>query len=201
MSFFYTLSYMEMKSLFALAATIIAVVSYVPYLRDMYRGKTKPHAFSWFIWSLLGFIAGYAQIRAGGGVGSSVVLVTSGICLWIALAAYRQGAVKITRGDWITFVAALLAIPLWVATKRPVLSVVLVTAIDTIGYWPTIRKSLKHPEHETLSTHYLSTLKHCLTLVALERYNLTTVLYPASLAVTTGLFVVLLLSRGRATKL
>jgi hypothetical protein len=188
---------MQIKVALSVIATIIAVVSYVPYIRDIKRGKTKPHAFSWLIWSLLAYIAGFAQLKAGGGVGSSVALVTATISLWISFIAYKDGSVRITTGDWISLAAALAAIPIWLITKQPLLSVVIVSIIDVVGFWPTIRKSYNAPEQETLATHWLSTVKHCLTIAAQQRYNWTTVLYPASLAVTTGLSVIMLLVRKR----
>jgi len=184
---------MEVKTLLAVIASTIAVVSYIPYLWDIRHNKTKPHAFSWFTWSLLGFIAGYAEFRAGGGIGASVVLVSATISLCIAYIAHKQGSVKITRSDWITFVAALLAIVLLIVTRRPLLSVITASISTIVGFWPTIRKSLIHPHDETLSTYFLSTVRQCLTIAALQHFNLTTVLYPASLAITTGLFVLMLL--------
>jgi hypothetical protein len=90
---------------------------------------------------------------------------------------------------------AVAAIPLWVLTKRPLLAVILVSLIDIVGFWPTIRKSFYAPHKETLSTYSLSTLKHCLTVIAQQKYNLTTVLYPASLAIMTGGFVIMLIVR------
>lgn len=190
---------MNIKLVLSVIATLIACVSYVPYIRDIRRGKTKPHAFSWFIWALLAYIAGFAQIAGGGGVGAAVTLVTATISLWIAYIAFKDGSVKITLGDKLSLAAALFAIPLWIITKQPLLSVVIVSFIDVIGFWPTIRKSFRSPEQETISTHLLSTIKHCVTIAAQQKYNLVTVLYPASLAITTGLFVLMLVV-GRSKK-
>ena len=46
------------------AATVIGVVGYVPYFRDIFRGTTKPHPFSWFLWALLAGIAFAAAVVA-----------------------------------------------------------------------------------------------------------------------------------------
>jgi hypothetical protein len=168
---------MHLKTALSVIATLIAIISYIPYLRDIKSGKTKPHAFSWFIWALLAYIAGFAQLSAGGGIGSLVALV------------------KITRSDWVSLLIALAAIPVWIITKRPLLSVVIVSIIDLVGFIPTFRKTYKSPHQETTSTYVLSTVKHCLTVLAQQKYNLTTVLYPASLAVATAAFVFMLLVR------
>lgn len=188
---------MQLKILLSLIASSIAVISYVPYIRDIHSGKTKPHGFSWLIWSLLAYIAGFAQLKSGGGVGASVALVTATLSLWISYISVKRKSAKITKGDWVSFVIAFAAIPLWIITSQPLLAVILVSIIDLVGFWPTIRKSFNAPHHETVSTYSLSTLKHCLTVAAQKNYNLTTVLYPASLAIATGVFVVMLLIRKR----
>lgn len=186
---------MELKIFLSILGTGIAIISYIPYISHILSGKTKPHAFSWFIWALLCFIAGFAQISGGGGVGASIVLTTGVISVAIACFSLRQRAVKITKGDWLCLIGALLAIPLWVITKRPLLSVILVSLIDIVAFLPTIRKSYHAPHQETLSTQVLSAVKHCITVAAQQRYTLTTVLYPGSLAIMTIFFTLMLIKR------
>jgi hypothetical protein len=192
---------MDTKVLLGVVATAIAVMSYIPYVRDVRSGKTKPHGFSWLIWALLAYIAGTAQLAGGGGFGAVVTLVTATISLWIAFISIRGRTVAITRGDWISLAAGLAAIPLWVLTREPLPSVALVSFIDLVGFWPTIRKSYHAPHGETSSTYWLSTIKHCLSVAAQQRYNLVTVLYPGSLALITLLFVVMLAVRKRSIRL
>ena len=51
------------------AATVIALISYVPYFRDIFVEKTKPHAFTWFIWGVLTVIAFVGQMSGHAGPG------------------------------------------------------------------------------------------------------------------------------------
>jgi hypothetical protein len=37
---------MDYKAYLAIGTVVLAAASYVPYFRDMFAGKTKPHAFS-----------------------------------------------------------------------------------------------------------------------------------------------------------
>lgn len=150
---------MDIKVVLSIIATGIAIISYIPYLKDTWSGKTKPHAFSWFIWALLGYIAGAAQLAGGGGIGAMIVLTTSTISLFISLYALKKlGMQFITKSDWAGFTIALLAIPLWIITKGPLLSVILVSLIDILGFWPTMRKAFNAPHDETMSTYLLSTI-------------------------------------------
>ena len=43
-------------------ATAIALAGYVPYFRDLHRGATKSHAFSWLVWAVLIGIAFAGQV-------------------------------------------------------------------------------------------------------------------------------------------
>lgn len=166
----------------------------------MKKSTIKPHAYSWFIWALVAYIAGFGQLASGGGWGASVALVTATISLAIAVISYRGVRKSVTLSDKISLFATLSAIPLWAITKDPLLSIVLVSIIDAAAFWPTIRKAYRKPRDEGLFTFVLSTIKHAITVVALSTYTLATVLYPASLGLLTLFFVIMLLFRRRAVK-
>lgn len=186
---------MDFKLLLGCIATGLAIVSYIPYIRDMRRGRTKPHAFSWLIWAVIAYIAGAAQLAGGGGWGSMVALTTGTISAWIAYYSFRHRAITIVASDWVSLAAAFIAIPLWLVTKQPLLSVVIISIIDLVAFWITIRKTYNLPYSENLPQNLMSTIKHLLTIAALRQYSWVTVLYPASLAVTTAGFCIMLLIR------
>ena len=113
---------------------LIAVVSYAPYLRSVVIGKTKPHAFSWFIWSLLTAIAFFAQIVGKAGPGALVTGLTAVTCGVIAVLALSKGEKEITRSDWATFIVAVAALPIWWVSADPLYSVILITLIEALGF-------------------------------------------------------------------
>jgi hypothetical protein len=43
---------MDMKFWFAIAAAMVGIAAFLPYLRDMLARKTRPHAYTWLIWIL-----------------------------------------------------------------------------------------------------------------------------------------------------
>lgn len=99
---------MEYKTLLGLIATIIGLIGYVPYFRDIFKNKTKPHLFSWLILGLLTVIAFVAQVVEGGGAGAWVTGFTAAICFIVAALALFKGEKNITKSDWFCFVGALL---------------------------------------------------------------------------------------------
>lgn len=188
----------HIKLILSITATTIAVISYIPYIQGTLSGKIKPHSYSWFIWAIVGYIAGFGQLAGGGGIGALVALVTATISLGIAVISYKEVKDSITTSDKISLVVSLSAIPLWLITNNPLWSIILVSIVDGVAFWPSIRKAYNKPWDEGLPTFLLSTLKHVLTVFAQKTYNVLTVLYPLSLAILTGLFVIMLIVRRTA---
>lgn len=188
---------MDYKNILGTVAVIVAFVSYIPYFRNIFAGKTKPHAFSWLVWCVLNAIAFAGQISDRGGAGAWAVGLTAAVMLVIFSLALTKGEKHITRSDWLCLIGAGLALVLWGITSEPLLSVILITVIDALGFIPTVRKSYHKPHQETLVTFLLSTVKYLLVVIALQNYSLVTALFPISLVVMNGLFVAMLLVRRR----
>ncbi len=188
---------LEFKILLGALAAIVALSAYAPYFWNTLTGKTKPHAFSWLAWGVLGSVAFAAQVAGKGGAGSWVTGFTAISCFVIFMLALVKGERRFAFFDWFCLMAAFVAIMLWYFTKTPLFSVILVTVADVIAFLPTFRKGYYRPHEETAATFALSGTKFFLSLLALETYTVTTWLYPASLVMTNSLFVTLLYMRRK----
>lgn len=187
-----------MKEILGVIAVLLTFVGYIPYIRDTVKGKTTPYIYTWFIWGLVTAIAFGLQISDKAGPGAFTTLAAAIVCFIIFGFGMRQGKKDITKSDTVFFILSLFALVLWLFAKQPVLSVILVSIIDMLGFIPTIRKSWKKPHEETLISYVTNTFRFCLALFALQRYTLITTLYPATWIVANGLFsVFLILRRGR----
>lgn len=51
--------------LIGILAGICGIVMFIPYIKDIFKRKTKPERISWLIWSLLGLIAVGSQLSKG----------------------------------------------------------------------------------------------------------------------------------------
>lgn len=186
-----------MKTFLGITATLLALYSYIPYFRDIFAGKTKPHALSWFVWFLLTAIAFVAQIKDNGGAGAWVTGFTAIVAFAIFIAAIARGEKNITKSDWLCLVGSFLAMGLWAITDSPLTAVILITVIDALGFAPTFRKAFRRPQEETMITFALSAIKFVIAIAALSNYSTVTVLYPASLVLMNGLFVAMLIIRRK----
>lgn len=184
-----------MKEVFAVVGVIIAILSYIPYLKDTLSRKTKPHAFTWFVWSLMTVIAFFAQVSEGAGVGSAILGVTAVVSFVIFGIALRYGRTNIAPIDWAFLAAAILALAVWFLTNDPVWSVILITFIDATAFGPTFRKAYIFPHSETLISFMLSGVKHALVLASLEIYTTSTVLYSFYLVLANVAFAGMLILR------
>ena len=187
----------EYKVSLGILAILVGLISYVPYFRNIFSGKTKPHAFSWFVWSVLTGIAFAAQLVKRGGAGAWVTGFTALAGFVIFLLALYKGKKDFPLFDWLCLASAFIAAGLWWYTKDPTGSIILITVTDALAFLPTFRKGYYKPHEETATTFALSSIKFLIALFALETFTLVTALYPVSLVITNGLFVVLLCVRRK----
>ncbi len=183
--------YKELLSAVAIALTFIA---FVPYIRSIRQGRTKPHVFSWVIWGTTTFVVFLAQLADGGGAGAWPIGVSGIITLYVAGLAYaRKSDSTITRMDWLFFTLAMTALPFWYVTDDPLWAVVILTAVDVMGFGPTFRKAHSHPFEENLTFFALFVARNVIAIFALAHYSVTTVLFPAAIAVVSLMLILTVL--------
>jgi hypothetical protein len=185
------------KMVVALISVLMTLVGYAFYFKDIFAGKTKPHAYSWLVWGLLTAIAFFGQLSDGAGAGAWVTGTTALISFVIVALAFKQGNNNITRSDQWFLAGCLVSIVLWLVTNDPLLSMILITGIDFLGFLPTIRKSIHKPFEETLIHYVFAGAKFALAMLALDNVSVVTTLYPLSLVLANWMFVVLLIIQRR----
>ena len=186
----------EFKTIIGIVAIILTFIGYVPYLRDVIKGKTIPHVYSWFLWGFVTLIAFAIQVSTGGGIGAFVTLTAAVMCVVVFTLGIKNKAKRqITKIDTLFFILALVALGFWLIARQPVISAILATGIDLLGYAPTVRKSWNKPHSETLSFYFLNTIRFGLAVISLQTYSITTALYPVVWIFGNGIFALILLIR------
>jgi len=189
---------MSLIQLVGLAAVVLTVVAYVPYISAIRAKAVKPHFFSWLIWSLTTVIVFFAQMAAEGGAGAWSTGMSAAITLYVAwLALVLRSDFSNTTADWCFLIAAMLSLPVWFFTDDPLWSVVILTVVDAFGFGPTLRKAWHKPQEESMQFYLLFGARSLLSVAALESRTLTTVLFPVAMVVACVLVSVLLWWRRR----
>jgi len=186
-----------MKQILGLLAVVIAFVGYTPYLRDTIIGKTKPHIFSWFLWSLLSFIAFGLQLTKGAGAGSYANLALGFIAFVLFIFSFKNGTKNIKSTDIVSLILAMIAIILWLVINQPIWSIILIVTIDIFSFAPTFVKSWNKPQEETLITWFLNIIRQIFILLSINEINFVTITVPIYALVANIAFFVLLVSRRR----
>ncbi len=188
----------DIKLILAVIGVVLLVIGYIPYFRDVFQGKTKPHLYTWLIWFITQGTAAVASFYGGGKFGTISLIVGTILVFFITLLSFKYGTKNITKGDSIILILALLAIVFWWQLKNPVLAVIMISLIDGLGYIPTIRKTFIDPKSETVSFWILMVFVIILILLSNGEYNILTVLYPTILFVgNAGVLFAVFLGKKR----
>jgi hypothetical protein len=188
---------MEYKSIISIVAIILVFFGYAPYIYDTIKGETRPHIFSYLLWSILMGIIFALQLESGGGFGSWVTFFVGLVIFFVFLLSLRNGKRDIQKIDFVFLLLAILAIPLWLVADQPVLSIILLSTIDMLAFVPTIRKSWSDPWSETLSLYTITTFRHGIAIIALTEINIVTALFPATWTIANLLFATMLIVRRK----
>jgi len=188
----------DIKLVFAVVAVLLAVFgSFLPYIRDILKRKTKPHAYTWLIWTITQGVAAAGLLYGNGGWGALDLLVGTAFVFLIFLISLKYGTRNITKSDTIIFITALLAIVVWVQMRNPLVAVLMVTAIDFAGYLPSFRKSFQEPWTETVSSWLIFALGNIFVMLSLSEYNLLTLTYLVMMTIANIIIAIICLIRRR----
>jgi 8-oxo-dGTP pyrophosphatase MutT (NUDIX family)/uncharacterized membrane protein YoaK (UPF0700 family) len=164
----------------------------------MFAGKTQPHIYTWLIWVVTQSVAVVGLWKGGAGLGAIPLMVTLFLACFVCIFSLRYGTHNITRFDTAVLIAVLVAMIVWMQLESLLLAVVMVTAIDLVGYLPTLRKTYAEPWSETLSAWVLFVSGSTLSLFALSELNALTLTYITAITLANATVVVVCYTRRRA---
>ena len=181
-----------MKEFLGLITIILAIIGNLSYILDILKNKSKPHMFTWLIWSISTLIVFLAQYLNGAGPGSWSTGAVGIFTIIITLLAIKYGTRDISFSDKIYFTVSIIAIVLWILIKSPLYSVIILTLVDFFAFFPTIRKTIKEPNSESLSLYIFSLARHIFSLFAIISFSLITTLFPSMLIIMNILMIVVI---------
>lgn len=185
---------------FAFLAVVVSFIRYGTYFHSIYKKETRPHVFSWLNWGIISGIGAYAQLKLDGGLSAWILLFVASMSLVIAFMSLFIGEKNITKGDWYTFLGALVVIPVWAITDSPFWAIVMVVIIDLLTYYPTIRKSWNDPWGEPPISSFWAGFRYFLILFTLPVFKVETMLYPFFLMAVDWGFAVYVLWRRKVLR-
>lgn len=187
----------EYKLFLGFLSILLAFTGYGIYFRQIFLGKIKPHAFSWFVWGLTTAIIFFGQLFKGAGAGAWATGAISLACFIIFLLTLFKGHRDFVVWDWVFLISALISLLLWQLTKEPTISLILISTTDGIAILPTLRKSYYKPFEESFALFSLNTIRSLASVLAFQSYTFSAVLYPAIGITFNGLVALIILIRRK----
>jgi len=167
---------------FGVLAGVIGIAGYIPYIRDILKGTTKPERASWLIWLLEYTALFVAQVNAGAKeslwlIGLQLLGVTS-----ICTLSYRYGTGNFNKQSKIILACVCATLLLWYFTNSTGLAILLLLAVEAAGVALTVRKVYKQPGSETLTMWILAAVGGLLGVAAVGVHaNRLLYIYPVAL--------------------
>ena len=183
-----------------ISSAVVNTVGLVPYIRDIFKGKTQPERATWWIWLVLNAIVIAALINAGATWGLAMNFGQTIAVLLIAGLSVKYGFGSFHRRDLVSLIFAAIGIVIWRFTSQPIAAILIVVAVDAAGFWLTVNKSWHAPHTETLISWQLAAASGFLGVLAVGELSPTKLIYPLYIALGNSLLVWVIIHRRPVVK-
>jgi hypothetical protein len=162
-----------LHSNFIIVGTLIGAMGSVAYLIDTVNGKVKPNRVSFLLWSIMPFIAFFAQVNQGVGLEALMTFSTGFLPLTVFIASFanKRAVWKLTMFDLICGILSLLGLVLWLITKVGNIAIFFSIVADALAAIPTIVKAYKYPDTEIAWPWIATVFGVILTLLTLSTFT------------------------------
>lgn len=160
-----------MMDIFAIVCGIIssglAIYCGIPYFFSIIRGETKPHQFTWLIFTIMNGIVLVSQYLEGARASALISLVFFIYSLIDFLLALKYGVRNSSRYDRLLLVLALATIVAWIFTKDNAVALWLTVLIDVFATTMMVLKIRRHPGSEPFRLWLIATVAYMFAWLAL----------------------------------
>jgi hypothetical protein len=183
---------------FGFLSGILPMIGVVPYDRDIFRRKTRPHRGSFLIWSILGGVAFFTQFAKGATWSLFLPGADTIATLSIFILSIRYGTGGLNKRDVGGLVLAALGLVLWFVTKQPLVALLLVIGIDAVGTVLTAIKTWEDPHSETFLSWLLASLGGLFAVFAVGKLSFVLLVYPTYIFTANGSINIVMLLRRKS---
>jgi len=148
-------------------ATALAIISGIPYTLSIARGQTKPHQFTFFIWTIMNFVVFTTQFLEGARASIAITGVFCFLTTINLVLSFKHGVRGTSRYDKLLLSLALATIAIWLLTRNNVLAIWLTILIDIPATTMLVLKLRKHPGSEPLRLWAISAVAGMFTCLSL----------------------------------
>ncbi|MEI6054094.1 MAG: hypothetical protein WCQ49_01860 [Candidatus Saccharibacteria bacterium] len=188
---------MIIRNILIIISSFLTVVSALPYIVDVVKGKTKPRVVTWAIWCAFNIVACAAAFFDKQYPTAIMLLSSTFASGSIVILGWRNGDKKFERIDIFCLSGVLVGVILWQVFDSPSIAIIAMIIIDLIAGIPTTVHAWKKPHEETLISFFLGFIAFGCTLLVLEEWRITAFAYPLFLFLNTLNLVLIIFFRRR----
>lgn len=171
-----------MPEIVGLFAGVLGLAAYVPYIRDIVRGETRPDRASWLIWSLEYAALFVAQLAKGATPALWLIGLQFIGVLIVFLLALPRGVGGVERRNVVTVLAVCAVLPAWYLSRNASVAIILLILIELAAVVLTMAKVYRAPDSETRGTWAMIGLAGLISIAAVGDGAAILYIYPVSLA-------------------
>jgi hypothetical protein len=188
---------MDFKIFAGLITVILAVISYGFYLGSVATKQTKPHVYSWLLWSILAGVGFIGQISDKAGPGAWNTGITAIACFTVFVVSLRYGDKYLSKKDKFLLGLAFIAVFVQILTSNHNIAVTLATLTALIGFFFTLKKAYIKPFEDSWPTFFINANRNLISLFALSTISYLTFFYPFMMMLANISVVVMILARKK----
>jgi hypothetical protein len=182
---------------FVFVGAAIGLSGTVLYARDTFRGVTQPNRVTWVMWTIAPMLAFVDEVRQGVGLQSVMTFVIGFGPLVVLVASFANpnSVWKIGPFDVACGVASVTGLVIWLVTSNGTVALVAFMAADGLAGLPTVVKSYRAPETESVNTYLTSMINAVLTLATVTMWSTAYVAFPIQIMIFNAVLIALIAGR------
>jgi len=180
-----------------LVGAIVQLAGIISYTKETLKGNTKPNKVTWLLWSVAPLIATFAALADGVKWAVLPVFVAgfSPLIVFIASFINKKSYWKLEKFDYLCGLCSILALALWAITKEPVIAIILAIASDAFVAIPTLMKSWKYPETETVDAYTTGLFSSLTSFAAIKMWSFAEIAFPVYLVIVNLSLIISILRK------
>ena len=180
-----------MNDFLGVAAGLVGILGYIPYIKDILRGTTRPDRIAWLIWLLEYTALLFAQIFEGATHSLWLIgLQLLGVVI-VFILSLQRGLGNFNRQTWLLLTTIVATLVLWWSTKSGALAILVLLGVEAIGVAITAKKAYRHPGSETLTMWICIGIGGLLGVLAVGAYASPILyVYPLALILMSGSVII-----------
>lgn len=179
-----------------LLSAAIGLTGTFAYVRDMFRGETKPNLITWGLWAFAPLVATGAALGSHADGWATVRIFMAGfgpLVIFITALLTPQSYWKLSPFDYACGSLSLIALGAWLIADAPLIAILLSAVADLFATIPTLMKAWRFPQTETVYTYLVGLFTASIVLPAIPVWNIENAAFQLYLlAANASLFAVVL---------